>query len=383
MKKFLSILLLFSLLTGCTVAAPNLLPDPTEPSIPKTSEIPEESTLESTPVDPIDAILSQLPLEEWVGQLLLARCNSETAIADIQTYHLGGFVMFGADFQDQTPDSLRNITQSYQDSSTIPMLLAVDEEGGTVTRISRYSAFRESPFPSLRQSWKAGGMEQILELEIEKCQLLKSLGLNVNLGPVCDISDDPDAFMYQRSLGQNAQTTASVVSQIVETYSQQGVGSVLKHFPGYGNNVDTHTGIALDSRSMQELEERDLIPFVSGMASGCGAILVSHNVVEALDPDLPASLSPAVHQYLRNTLGFDGVIMTDDLVMEAITQRYGAGEAAVMAVLAGNDLLCVTDYQVQYEALVDAVLTGRIPFETLETAVKRVLKWKQQLGLIG
>lgn len=225
-------------------------------------------------------------------------------------------------------------------------------------------------------------MEQIWEIEEEKCQLLKELGLNVNLGPVCDISDDPNAFMYDRSLGQNAETTAEVISQIVLLYQQQGVGSVLKHFPGYGNNADTHTGIAVDSRTLEELENRDLVPFAAGIEAGCSAILVSHTIVQALDEETPASLSPAVHQYLRQTLGFDGVIVTDDLVMEAITKQYGAGEAAVLAVLAGNDLLCVTDYAEQYQALLDAVYTGRIDYDTLHNAAYRVLQWKQELGLI-
>jgi beta-N-acetylhexosaminidase len=160
------------------------------------------------------------------------------------------------------------------------------------------------------------------------------------------------------------------------------IGSCLKHFPGYGNNADTHTGIAVDSRSLAELESKDLIPFAAGIRAGADAILVSHTIVEALDPDLPASLSPAVHNYLRNTMGFEGVILTDDLVMQAITDVYGAGEAAVLAVLAGNDLLCSSEYTVQYEAVLAAVLEGRIDIDTLNNAVRRVLQWKIDLGLL-
>lgn len=110
--------------------------------------------------------------------------------------------------------------------------------------------------------------------------------------------------------------------------------------------------------------------------------MVGHILVEALDPELPASLSPAVHRYLREELGFSGVIMTDDLVMQAITDQYGAGEAAVMAVLAGNDLLCSTEYAVQYEAVLQAVLDGRIDIDVLNSAVRNVLEWKISLGLL-
>ena len=137
----------------------------------------------------------------------------------------------------------------------------------------------------------------------------------------------------------------------------------------------------MDNRSLEELEANDLIPFAAGIEAGCGAIMVSHTIVEALDEVLPASLSPAVHQYLRETMGFHGVILTDDLVMEAITEQYGAGEAAVLAVLAGNDLLCATDYAVQYEAVLQAVLDGRIDMVTLDNAVKHVLNWKIELAL--
>jgi len=166
---------------------------------------------------------------------------------------------------------------------------------------------------------------------------------------------------------------------LMDSYS---LGSCLKHFPGYGNNTDTHTGIAVDSRSLEELESHDLLPFAAGIQAGCDAILVSHTIVEALDPSSPASLSPAVHDYLRNTMGFTGVIITDDLVMQAITDAYGAGEAAVLAVLAGNDLLCSTEYAVQYEAVLAAVLDGRIDIDTLNNAVRNVLEWKIELGLI-
>ena len=160
------------------------------------------------------------------------------------------------------------------------------------------------------------------------------------------------------------------------------IGAVLKHFPGYGNNADTHVGMAVDHRSLEELENRDLLPFAAGIQAGADAILVSHNIVTALDPEYPASLSSAVHDYLRNVMGFAGVIVTDDLVMEAITQAYGAEEAAVLAVLAGNDLLCSSEYPIQYPAVLDAVRSGRISMQQLDESVMRILQWKKELGLI-
>lgn len=386
--RYIALLISMLLLVGC--AAPLPAEDDAPPStpsqaVPETTEVVQTVPTEPTPTeapDPVRQLLNQMTLEERVGQLFFARCQPDTALTDIQTYHLGGFVLFASDFEGQTPDSFREKAEGYQSAASIPLLLGVDEEGGTVTRISRYSAFRSSPFPSPRTNFAQGGMEQVLAVETEKCQLLRSLGINVNLGPVCDISQDSEAFMYARSLGQDAQTTASFVSQTVDIMNQYQIGSVLKHFPGYGNNTDTHTGIAVDTRSLEALESQDLVPFAAGIEADCGAILVSHTIVQALDDTLPASLSPAVHQYLRQEMGFEGVILTDDLVMQAITDQYGAGEAAVMAVLAGNDLLCSTDYAIQYQAVYDAVMAGRIDLDTLNAAAGRVLRWKINLGLL-
>ena len=225
-------------------------------------------------------------------------------------------------------------------------------------------------------------MDLIRQTEEEKCQLLKSLGINVNLAPVCDMTTDSDSFMYRRSLGQSPEVTREFVAETVEIMSQYGIGSALKHFPGYGNNVDTHIGSAVDERPLSQLESCDLIPFAGGIEAGCGAIMVSHTVVSCFDAENPASLSYEVHRYLREDMGFDGVIVTDDLVMEAVTDQYGAEEAAVLAVLAGNDLLCSTQYQVQYEAVLEAVKSGRISEEQLNRSVLRILQWKADIGLL-
>lgn len=383
--KILSVFLCLLLLTGCASQTPAPMPTATLP--PETTQAPTtvpETVPEPTEVkDGIDRTIEDMSLEQRVGQLFLARCNRDTVLSDLSKYHLGGLVLFGEDFEGQTPQSMTELLTSYQAAADYPLLLAVDEEGGDVTRISRNSAFRETRFSSLRARWNRGGLEAVLSEEEEKCQLLRELGINVNLGPVCDIATDSGAFLYSRSLGQDAKTTSQVVSEIVNLMNQEHIGSVLKHFPGYGNNSDTHTGIARDSRSLESLESNDLLPFAAGIQAGCGAIMVGHVIVEAMDGSLPASLSPAVHEYLRGTMGFTGVIVTDDLVMQAITDQYGAGEAAVMAVLAGNDLLCSTEYPEQYQAVLQAVLDGRISIDTLNAAVRHVLIWKQQVASYG
>lgn len=381
--KLFPIFLCCLLLAGCAadaVPAVVTLPSPQE-TVPAPT-ISETAPVNTVPVDPVRQMISDMSLEQRVGQLFFARCNPDTAAEDIRQYHLGGLVLFGSDFEKETSDSMRQTIAAYQEAAEKPLLIAVDEEGGDVTRISRFPAFREKRFSSLRRRYDQGGLEEVLTEEEEKCQLLSDLGINVNLGPVCDIATEPDAFMYSRSLGQDSQTTADVIACTVNLMNAFHIGSVLKHFPGYGNNPDTHTGIAVDIRSLSSLEEQDFLPFIAGIQANCGAVMVGHIIVEALDSELPASLSPAVHRCLREDLGYSGVIMTDDLVMQAITDCYGAGEAAVMAVLAGNDLLCSTEYAVQYQAVLDAVLDGRIDIDVLNRAVRNVLEWKISLGLL-
>lgn len=401
MKRLFCLILLLCLLCGCH-QAPEQMPTTNEiepvptttPAIEAGPPQQEPTQVETTPTEETTAptepgfdpntLVSQMSVEELVGQLFLARCPSDnTAVPDIQTYHLGGYILFGRDFENRSADAVRETIKSYQDAAKIPLLIAVDEEGGTVCRVSSQAAFRESRFLSPRVLYAEGGLPLVLETETEKCQLLRSAGINVNMAPVCDITTDPNAFMYSRSLGQSPEEMRDYIANVVALMQEHQVGGVLKHFPGYGNNADTHVGIATDHRPLEELEASDLIPFYAGIQAECDAILVSHTFVTCLDTQYPASLSPAVIGYLRNEMGFKGVIVTDDLVMQAITDLYGTEEAAVLAVLAGNDLLCCSEYQRQYTAVLEAVNSGRIPLEQVKASAARILQWKHDLGLFG
>ena len=210
---------------------------------------------------------------------------------------------------------------------------------------------------------------------------------------MCDISSDSSSFIYPHTLGQDAETTSDYIRTVVGQMKSDGIGMVLKHFPGYGGSADTHTGQALDPRPLSDFEKNDLLPFeagidviehaVGGQAAGAQAVLVSHNIVACLDADYPASLSPAVHALLRDRLGFDGVIMTDDLAMQAVTDFTGNENAAVLAVQAGNDLIISSDFVTQYHAVLDAVKNGTLRKNDIEQAAQRVILWKIQLGLIS
>jgi beta-N-acetylhexosaminidase len=304
------------------------------------------------------------------------------AIDDINTYHVGGFIMYAIDFENEDKASVTALIAGFQAASKLPLLIGVDEEGGTVTRVSRYSAFRDSKFLSPQELYNSGGFEQIKSDTIEKSRLLLGLGINVNLAPVADVSTNPTDFIYQRSLGKDAHQTAEYVKIVVTVMKNENIGSVIKHFPGYGNNEDTHTGIAIDERDYNTFVNSDFIPFTAGIENGTGAVMISHNVVKCMDGDKPASLSEKVIGILRNDLGFDGVVMCDDLGMDAIKKYTGDNNAAVLAVMAGNDMLLGSNFVTYIPAVIKAVEDGVIPVERIDEAVLRVLKWKISLGLI-
>ena len=321
-------------------------------------------------------LLENMTLEEKVAQVFLFRCPSENALAAVQTYQPGGFMLFAKDFDGKTAEQVCAEMESYQQASKIPMFLAVDEEGGTVVRVGRNANLAPKPFQSPQQVFQAGGMQAIVDDTIQKTQLLQSLGLNVNLAPVADVSTNPSDFMYARTFGQGAAETADYVKNSVATYNQQRMACALKHFPGYGNNVDTHTGIAVDHRPYETFMESDFLPFAAGIEEGAPMVLVSHNIVNCMDSEHPASLSPEVHRVLREDLGFTGLILTDDLSMEAIPAYTGGENPCAAAINAGNDLLLSSDLQADYNALLAAVQDGTVTEERLDESVLRILAMK-------
>ena len=326
--------------------------------------------------------MRRMSTAEKVGQIFLVRCPASNAVGLIRSYKPGGLVLFARDFDGKSAARVKADLASYQQASSLPLLLATDEEGGKVIRVSRNPQLASSPFPSPQALFAAGGLKEVRRDGAQKAALLLSLGINVNLAPVADVSVSPEDYIYSRTLGRPAMETAAYVAAAVESLQQGGLSATLKHFPGYGNNVDTHTGIAVDNRPLSVFEENDLLPFRRGIEAGVHAVLVSHNIVTCLDADLPASLSPAVHRLLRDKLGFSGVMMTDDLAMGAIQKGYTSPSPAVRALLAGNDLLIVSDITESSRQVAAAVENGTLPMELLNTAVTRVLAMKYAKGLL-
>ena len=394
MKRILAVVLaaltLFSL-TECGQTPPKpVTPDqqvepaptvPQEPVLtPEEQAEQERLAAEQAREKRLQTLLDSMTLEEKVGQLFFVRCPETNAVEDISTYHLGGYLLFSRDFKDGdnwlTKEQFLEKIQSYQDAAEIPLFIGSDEEGGTVTRASRNPNLFSETFKSPQKLNYIGGIEEILRDTDTRSRELRALGINVNFAPVCDVSTDPKDFIYDRTLGQDANMTADYVRLVVPAMTEGGTLPVLKHFPGYGNNVDTHTGIAVDQRPMETFENSDLLPFQAGIDAGAPFVRVSHNIVTCMDADLPASLSPAVHRVLRETCGFEGIAITDDLAMDAVQAYAKNGAVAVMALQAGNDMIITTDYRTQIPAVIAAVQDGTLDESVIDDACLRVLRCK-------
>lgn len=321
----------------------------------------------------------ELTIEQRVGQLFMVRC-SDGGMDEILDKEPGGIVMFAVDFDGLTEEETRDKLKGYKSACGVEPIIAVDEEGGTVVRVSSNPNLAPEKYRSPQYYYNLGGIEALIENASEKSRLLGGLGITMNLAPVADISEDPSDFIYDRSLGSGAEETAEYVSAVTKAARDEGMMSCLKHFPGYGGNPDTHTGIAVDDRSLSSLRERDFLPFKSGIAAGASAVLVAHSVVSDTGEGVPASISPKLHEILRNELGFDGIVMTDDMSMGAMAEYE---TPYIKAVLAGNDMMIVSDFDAAYSEVLEGVRDGTIPEETINAASDRILRIKGEYGLRG
>ncbi|HEM3695333.1 TPA: beta-hexosaminidase [Streptococcus suis] len=338
----------------------------------------ESSTEVSDKEKVVNQYLSQMTLEEKVGQMIFARMPSAGQTEALETYHFGGYILFASDFEGKTLEQVKEEIASYQSLSKVPLLMASDEEGGTVTRISQ---LLETPFASPLELYQAGGIEAILSDAKQKTSLLKEEGIYAGFFPVADLSTDPSSFIYDRTIGQDATITSDYISQLVTVLKEEQFASTLKHFPGYGDNADSHTDLVYDNRSLEELRANDFLPFKAGIEAGADSIMVSHNIVPAID-DVPSSISPEINKILRNELGFEGVIMTDDFDMQGLVQFVDQDTGALQTIQAGTDMILSSSYASQIPYIIEQVKAGTITEERIDQSVKRILGMKYDLGLI-
>ena len=348
---------------------------PTEPQT-------QPQTEEETQVFELDEYLSQLTLEEKIAQMMLVSCHEAVDIESACSYGVGGLCLYTHSFESKSADDIKAMNENFQSLSKIPLLISTDEEGGTVVRVSANDRIRAVPFKSPSELFDEGGFELVESDTAEKAELLLSLGINVNLAPVCDVPLSEDNYIYDRCFSLSPKETAEYTELVTKVMKEKQIGSTLKHFPGYGGSVDTHKSMGYDEREYSDFENGDFLPFESAIQAGADSVLVSHNIVKCMDEEMPASLSAPVHNILRDELKFTGVVITDDLVMEGVAQFTDGESAAVLAVKAGNDMIICNDYETSVNSIVNAVENDEIERNQIDESVKRILNWKYNLGIL-
>ena len=389
------ILLIVFTLTGCQTAA---VPAPAPEAAP-TAAVPSPETTPTpalTPVpepDPLAERLAAMTVEEKVGQLLIGGFEG-TEIGDqatrlVQEYQVGGLILYGRNIAGA--GQLVTLTNGLKalNGDGIPLFLSIDQEGGGVDRMP--PEVRRTPGAyCVGQTGSVPAAQSYGDVLAAECA---AFGLNLDFAPVLDVWSNPgNTVIGQRAFSADARTVAGLGPAAARRMMDQGVIPAVKHFPGHGDTaVDSHVGLPVVDKSPEELEETELIPFRAAIQSAgtdgqVPAVMVAHILLTQLDPERPACLSPAVVTgLLREELGFAGAVLTDDLTMGAVTQSYGLGEAAVLAVEAGCDILLVCHGQDSVPAvrtaLLEAVASGRITAERLDESVYRILRLKTEYAL--
>ena len=320
-----------------------------------------------------------MSLDEKINQLLLVRYPDSSGDKILKEKQFGGYIFFAKDFKNKTSDQVKKMISSLQSVSKIPILTAVDEEGGSVVRISNNKNLAKSKFLSPQELYALGEFEAIRQDTIQKSALLSSLGINLNLAPVVDVSTSSKAYMYPRTLGENTDLTSQYAKTVIEASHGGNVSYTLKHFPGYGNNDDTHINSATDERSFDEIKNQDLPPFKAGIDALAEAVLVNHNTFKNIDKDNPATLSASIHNILRKDLNFTGITITDDMSMDAVSS---IPNASLKAIMAGNDLIITTDYEKSIKEIKQGLNDATISEELIDKLAFRILAWKYYKGLI-
>lgn len=332
--------------------------------------------------------ITHMTLQQKIGQMYVSRVQTtpKDTVATLTKYQLGAIILFGPDFENQTKPQFKQRITGYQKAVQIPLLVSTDQEGGDVSRLSSNAKLtHQRSFPSPQTTYQKDGLQATIKEAKQTAKILHGLGINWNFAPVADVTDDPNSFIYARTLGTTFSKTASYIKKVVPAIQHQQVATSLKHFPGYGSAADTHTGFASTTRSLADFEANDFLTFKAGIQSGADSILVSHIVMTAVDPDLPASLSPKVHQLLRKQLKFNGVIVTDDLAMGAITKYAQQHHVSpdLLAVEAGNDMIMSDHYKTGIPAIAQAVQSGQISEHQINQSVYRILTMKNKLHLLS
>lgn len=330
-----------------------------------------------------------MSLEQKIGQLMMVGVTGPTlpaATAQAFTrYRFGSVVLTDGNDNGGSAAGARQQAQAIRSAEgpgPLP-ILTTNQEGGTVCF---RSAGMRCP-PGQREQGATGSAQVVTADTTETAQDLKGLGFSSGLAPDADVWDGTSPFMADRSYGTDPAAVSRLVSASVAADHAQGVLAVAKHFPGHGSAGDSHQYLPTVQHDLGTLQRVDLPPFRAAVQSGADMIMTGHLLVPALDPNLPTSLSPRAMALARQTLGYQGVMITDDLGMQAITDHFGVPQAALLALQAGEDIVMYSgsmDVAVQtLGSLVAAVQQGKLSEAQVDQSVQRVLALKARSGLAG
>ncbi len=320
-----------------------------------------------------------IPWEEMTSIKLQEVTDDMRALNSL--YPVGGVILFGHNINDEA--QLESFVSDIKKLKGSP-LLAVDEEGGRVARIARNSNFNVPKIGSMASVAEKGDPQEAYNAGFTIGSYLKKYGFDVDFAPVADVNTNPDNIVIgDRAFSDDPETAAPLVANYVKGLKDSGIIATLKHFPGHGDtHADTHFGYAATNKSWEEMLNCEMIPFKAGIDAGAMLIMTAHIAApEVTGSDLPSTLSPVILQEkLRGELGYQGIIIADAMEMGAITNQFSNTEAALKAIEAGVDiLLCPKDFIEAFEAVVDAVQTGRIPESRIDESVERILALKKSL----
>ena len=352
---------------------------PPEVAVPTEEEQLEEIVTNSISTMPIEDRVAGLFIvtpEALTGVQTVTRAGEGTQEA-LEKYAVGGLIYFDNNIVDK--DQLAEMLSNTVSMSKYPVFLAVDEEGGTVSRVAN-SNIEVIQVDDMATVGAGGDTSAAYETGVTIGSYLSALGFNLNFAPVADVVAAEDGgVLGSRSFGMDAGICADMTSSVVSGMQSTGVSACLKHFPGIGSaEEDTHDGRVEISKTAEELRASDFIPFQQGIGAGADFVMVAHVTVPALDAEMPCSLSKsAITNVLREELGFDGVVITDALNMSAITEYYTPEEAAVLAIEAGADMILMPeDFEAAYNGLLTAVQEGTISEERINESLKRIYRIK-------
>jgi Beta-glucosidase-related glycosidases len=359
------------------------------PTVQGTSSATTTKTIGQT----IDQIISKMTLDQKIGQMMMVESAGSSVTLDMSTmldqYHVGAFILSNSNQNMSSQSQLKSLTQQLQQGSQgIPLIIATDQEGGTVNRLSDIYGQQESAASigttNNPQYAKAAGTQD--------AQDLAAGGINMNLAPVVDVDNLDTSMIHEeaRAFGSDPATVTKMAGAYLQGLQQSGkVVGVIKHFPGLGDVAgNAHTDVTTLTRSRADLAAIDWAPYRSLIQQGkVSCVMVTHDIVPSIDT-LPSSLSSKIIQgVLRNELHFNGVVITDSLTMQGITNLYTLGQASAMAVEAGNDMLMgatdATSLAIMTDGIKQAITTGAITQARLDASIHRILLLKYQMGLLS